>query len=85
MVLPNPRLMPGKTKILIEHFSWTKRVEGILVAIKFTKNDYLELIVNGKILQENHEYERVIEDNQRGLLFTKPSTIKGWATLKVYK
>jgi hypothetical protein len=85
MGLPNPRLMPGKSKIFIEKFSWKSRVEGVLVSIKFTQTDYLELMVNGRVLQEDKDYERVIEGSDRGILFSKPSTINGWAILKVYK
>lgn len=85
MAKATPRLMPARTKVLIEQFSWNERVEGVLVTIKFTMNDYIELMVNGKVVQEDKDYERVIEPGARGILFKKPSTIKGWAVLKVYK
>jgi hypothetical protein len=80
-----PRLMPARTKVLIEQFSWKRRVEGVLVTIKFAMHDYIEFMVNGKVLQEGKDYERVIEDGARGILFKKPSTITGYAVLKVYK
>jgi hypothetical protein len=83
--LPNPRLMPGKTKVLVEKFSWKSRVEGVLVSIPFSHLDYLELIVNGRVVPEGEFYERVIEDDQRGLLFKSLSTVKGWAILKVFR
>ena len=85
MVKPNPRLMPIRTRVLIEQFTWQERVEGVLVALKFSQFDYLELLVNGRVMQENVDYERVIETDARGILFKRASTIKGWAVLKVYK
>jgi hypothetical protein len=85
MTTPVHRLLPKKVDISIDEFSWTDRIDGVLCAVNFTALDYLELIVNGRVLREGVDYERVLEKGQRGITFLKPSTIKGWAILKVYR
>ena len=81
MSVPIPRLM-ARSKIFVEKFSWKER---LLPTLKFDAHDHLDVIVNGKMLCEDIDYERVIESEKRGILFKKPSTITGWALLKVYK
>jgi hypothetical protein len=78
------RLMPSKTELRVQEFDWTEPVDGLMVALKMTQVEYIEVFVDGKLLKEDKHYVRVFEGGKAVILFEEPVPANSWAILKIY-